>query len=242
MSDNQPQQIGVGRIALIILGAFVIISVIIQLNKAQEAQRQEQVRTQLREKIETDRPTVLKELDAIKISKDRYERADEYLAAKDDVEIRSIRNKARTKWLLSNVSITPTSNTSKMIELYRELSEINPKNSKFKRLLKKYQAKADKQEKRRNRRIASFGKPPIQSGWDGTYHVVKSFLKSAAKDPDSIKLSKCTDVKVDDKEGWLVGCEYFGKNSFGATVRNSNWFIVKHNKVTKKYPISAYKY
>jgi len=29
-------------------------------------------------------------------------------------------------------------------------------------------------------------------------------------------------------EGWLVGCDYGGRNGFGGLIRKSNWFAIKH--------------
>jgi hypothetical protein len=98
-----------------------------------------------------------------------------------------------------------------------------------------------KREKILNTQEAKFGKKPEASGWDGSYSEVKRYLEAAANDPDSIKIENCTRVSIDEKAGWVIGCDYRGKNKFGAVVRNSNWFVVKNKVVVKMLPPGAYK-
>lgn len=98
-----------------------------------------------------------------------------------------------------------------------------------------------KLEKLNNKLALKFGKKPEQSGWDGSYREVKRYLEAAANDPDSIKIETCTNVSYDEKTGWLVGCDYRGKNAFGGVVRNSNWFVIKNGGVFKMLPANAYK-
>ena len=85
-----------------------------------------------------------------------------------------------------------------------------------------------------------FGSTPIQSGWDGSYREVEAFLKARANDPGSLKFEGCTGVSVDQKKGWVVGCDYRGKNAFGGLVLNSNWFVIKNGKVVSALPRTAY--
>ena len=99
-----------------------------------------------------------------------------------------------------------------------------------------------KAQERQAKLEAKFGKKPTQNGFDSSYRVVKSYLESVAKDPDSIKIETCTPVSIDEKNGWLVGCDYRGKNSFGGMTRNSNWFLIKKEKVQKMLPATAYKF
>jgi len=98
-----------------------------------------------------------------------------------------------------------------------------------------------KAEKIRQRLEAKFGAKPDQSGWDGSYREVKRYLKKAANDPGSIKIETCTPVSYDEKVGWLVGCDYRGKNAFGALVKNSNWFAIRNGTVIKVLPAGSYK-
>ena len=98
-----------------------------------------------------------------------------------------------------------------------------------------------KQDKISARLEAKFGKRPDQSEWDGSYREVKRYLASAANDPDSIEISGCTKTSVDEKAGWIVGCEYRGKNAFGGLIKNSNWFVIKNQAVVKMLPGDSYK-
>ena len=98
-----------------------------------------------------------------------------------------------------------------------------------------------KQEKLNQKLEAKFGPRPSQSAWDGSYREVKKHLKKAANDPDSIKIESCTGVSYNEKVGWLVGCDYRGKNAFGGLVKNSNWFVIKGGMVVKVLPANSYK-
>jgi transposase len=80
----------------------------------------------------------------------------------------------------------------------------------------------------------------VQSRWDGSYPPVKECLQRLANDPDSIKIDGCTKV-YHTKNGWLVGCDYRGRNAFGGMIRQSNWFPIVHGRVTKMHEASAYK-
>ncbi len=89
-------------------------------------------------------------------------------------------------------------------------------------------------------RVKKFGPPPVQSAWDGSYRVVERHLKDVANDPDSIKIAKCTEVSFHEKDGWLVACEYRGRNKFGGMVRNANWFVIRQSSVVRVEPMSRY--
>ena len=106
----------------------------------------------------------------------------------------------------------------------------------------KQQKVAAAKQKAMDRRIASIGEPPQQSAWDGSYSEVTHFLKERANDPSSIEIVGCTKVSyATSGAGWLVGCDYRGKNAFGGLVMNSNWFVIKHGVVVKALPGNAYK-
>lgn len=91
------------------------------------------------------------------------------------------------------------------------------------------------------KRVLKFGKAPEQSGWDGSYSEVKRFLKEAANDPGSIDITGCTKVSIDEKAGYVVGCDYRGKNGFGALMKFSNWFVIRHGQVVKMLPANSYR-
>jgi hypothetical protein len=84
-----------------------------------------------------------------------------------------------------------------------------------------------------------FGTKPKKSLRDGSYSSIKNHLKSIAHDPDSITISGCTEVYYTNK-GWLIGCNFRGKNAFGALIHISKWFTILNLKVVKVEPASSY--
>jgi hypothetical protein len=134
---------------------------------------------------------------------------------------------------------------------YQQLVNYNPENKAYKEKLNYYSNKIkEQQEKERiaqekikkesEMRIVKFGEPPIQSSWDGSYATVERYLEKVANDPESIKIDSCTKV-FHTERGWLVGCDYRGRNGFGGMIRQSNWFTIVHDTVIQMHDASAYK-
>lgn len=90
-------------------------------------------------------------------------------------------------------------------------------------------------------RIAMHGEPPENSAWDGSVRCVKRYLEKIVKDPDSLKFGDWGKVMYNDKDGWLVWCEYRAKNSFGGYVRRKKWFVIQNNRVIAMKDLGAYK-
>lgn len=88
--------------------------------------------------------------------------------------------------------------------------------------------------------VVKFGQKP-SGGFDGVPREIKSYLKAVAKNPDSVKINTCTDVSVDAKSGWVVGCDWNAQNGFGGMNRAKNWFVIKNREVVKMLPGNAYK-
>ena len=84
-----------------------------------------------------------------------------------------------------------------------------------------------------------YGKPPVQSTWDGSYSAINKYLRNTMNDPDSLKMAGCTDVYQTDK-GWLVGCDYRGKNAFGVLIKTFNWFRIQNGEVIEILSEDAY--
>lgn len=80
-------------------------------------------------------------------------------------------------------------------------------------------------------REEKFGKCPIKSGSNGSVRVVKEYLRSVAKDPDSLQYDKWSPVYYNESDGWTVFCDYRAKNSFGGYTRDANWFVIRHGRV-----------
>ena len=159
--------------------------------------------------------------------------------------------KEKTQAILAQLKDVPASALQKNRDLYQQLVSLNPDAPAYAEKLNFFSDKLKQQEekerlaqekvKRENEdRIAKFGKPPIASGWDGSYLAVNRYLERVANDPDSIKIDGCTKVFTTDK-GWLVGCDYRGRNAFGGMIRQSNWFTIVHDTVIQMHDASAFR-
>lgn len=235
--------------------------------EAQKAQEQaEQIAQARQEKIDyfqRNREDILSGIRSALSSKDyRSVIADSeaYLIV-DDPELKQLYDQAKTALdevrraeqtseILEKLKSIPASEYQENKDLYMQLVKLNPKNAAYKSKYEHYsekikeQAEKERQERQRlkeeqEKRIAKFGKKPIASGWDGSYLAVKQYLKRVANDPDSIEIDGCTKVYLVE-EGWLVGCEYRGRNGFGGMVRQSNWFTIVHDRVIEMHAASAY--
>lgn len=87
---------------------------------------------------------------------------------------------------------------------------------------------------------STFGEKPKPSIYDGSIKIVKDYITTIAKDPDSVKYEKWSDISYHDTDGWIVKVKYRGKNSFGGYVINCNSFTIKFSKVTSMKPCNAY--
>jgi hypothetical protein len=148
--------------------------------------------------------------------------------------------KRREQDLLAAAKVTKASDTEKNVEIYKELVSLNPEEKRYRSKLERYEAQKRREDADAQKEVAAFGEPPTQSDWDGSYRSVKDFLKRAANDPDSIKIDTCTRVYKAKGEGWLVGCDFRGKNAFGALVRQSKWFVIRHDRVVRVAEANAY--
>ncbi|NQY07652.1 MAG: hypothetical protein HRT68_16015 [Flavobacteriaceae bacterium] len=157
----------------------------------------------------------------------------------------------KKKEILAKLKTVPASKFKENKDLYQQLTKLNPDNSFYQKKLEHYSKKLNsklekelkEQEsliKEREIRIAKFGEAPVQSAWDGSYYAVERYLKIIANDPDSIEVDDCTKV-YHIESGWLVGCEYRGRNAFGGMTRQSNWFSIVHDQVVQMHHASAYR-
>ena len=144
---------------------------------------------------------------------------------------RDIQKKVRTRTILSKLKKLPTSQINKNYDLYKELLKLHPKNEKYSKKMEYYADKIAKIEAKKIAEKVFYGDKPNQSSYDGSYRAVKIYLKQAMHDPSSLDINNCSSVyKIEDK-GWAVKCSYRGKNAFGGTVLNSNWFIIRQDTV-----------
>lgn len=162
-----------------------------------------------------------------------------------------VQRESKTKELVAKLKTVPGSEFAENKNLYQQLVKLNPGNATYQQKLdyysQKLSEKIEKEKKEQERlrkereaRIAKFGEPPAQSAWDGSYYEVERYLKRVANDPDSIDIDGCTKV-FHTESGWLVGCDYRGRNAFGGMIRQSNWFTIVHDQVIQMHDASAYK-
>ena len=168
----------------------------------------------------------------------------------NDTQLLATHNLAKEQIFLKDLKNTSELKWEEKKNLYTQLVKLDPGNSEYKKKVEFYVKKIEeknkeelariaKKNKEERARIAKFGNPPEQSGWDGSYRPVKRYLEEKANDPSSIEVKGCTPVSYSN-EGWLVACDYRGKNAFGAMVLNSNWFVIINDTVVDVKPITAY--
>jgi hypothetical protein len=137
-----------------------------------------------------------------------------------------------------------TGQWSELLGEAKKCAAKNPKDKEMKKMVARYQKKLKEYTKKitaRKKLEKKFGKAPIKSAWDGTVKPVERYLKRVARNPASIDVSACTDVRIDQKKGWIVGCDFRGENGFGGKTLESKWFIIKHGQVIKMLDSNAYK-
>lgn len=178
-------------------------------------------------------------------------------------------NKVKEGKLLASAKSAPDSDIDRRAEVFGELARLDPSNATYQQTHAHYAAKVDARNKRvaaekaaaqkkaaaeraaaekklaaekakRDALVAKFGPKPQASGWDGSYREVERYLKRVMNDPDSLEWDGCTEVKY-NKAGWLVGCNYRGRNGFGGMVRNANWFTIVNGRVTQTHDSEAFK-
>lgn len=93
------------------------------------------------------------------------------------------------------------------------------------------------EERKHDAHVLRFGPAPLVR-LDGSCAPVERHLKKTAHDPESITVSDCTEAR-ENEGGWLVGCNYRGKNSFGAVVLNNSWFLIRQGVVVEVWPSKA---
>lgn len=155
------------------------------------------------------------------------------LALKKEIQTiqKDIHKKKRTKEILLKLKKLPVSKINDNYNLYKELSKLHPNNKKYPKKMKLYADKIAKVEAKKIAEKIFYGDKPTKSSYDGSYPVVKFYLRQAMHDPSSLDINNCSSVyKIEDK-GWAVKCSYRGKNAFGGIVLNSNWFIIRQNTV-----------
>jgi len=129
----------------------------------------------------------------------------------------------KEKIIVKNLKKIPSSEIYTNSNMYRELNELFPLNKKYNKKLAYYENKITELEKR-------IGKYPQVSSWDGVPYAAERYIKSIAKDPDSVEFDGCNKIRFSD-DGWVTSCKVRAKNSFGGYVLNVYKFTINHNRV-----------
>ena len=227
-------------IALMLIVAFVGISDWQEASQKQEEKNQaEQLHVQQLQEFKSNRATILS--DARQYIKNKaYSSALDVTsnyAEIDDSELQAIRTKAREMLLYGKTKKLPASDLTGNIEGYTKLLTYSPENPTYKKKLAHYQNQLNAWKKK----IAPFGPKPKASAWDGHYYAVEHYLDRTLKDPESLEWEGCTECYTNET-GWLVGCEYRAKNSFGGYVREARWFTIRGGQVVNVEMPNAYKF
>ncbi len=129
-------------------------------------------------------------------------------------------DRAKERELLARAAATPASNLEATRDLYRQLVALNPTNATYKAKYDDYNNRIRQQQAAVQDRIRRFGPMPRRFS-SGTYD-------------EGGRVSPPGDA------GWLVGCNYRGRNALGGMIRQANWFIIRQGRVIEMLPFSAY--
>ncbi|XXJ19983.1 hypothetical protein ACR42D_10640 [Desulfovibrio caledoniensis] len=153
----------------------------------------------------------------------------------DDADFKGLVNKIQADEDYLWVKKLPASKIEANYNGYKALVALAPDNALYKQKMEHY----GKMVRKRMAFISTLGPKPTASAWDGHYYEVERYLKSRLKDPGSLEWNGCTEVYTNNL-GWLVGCQYRAKNSFGGYVIEQYWFTIKNGRVVKMEPASTY--
>lgn len=142
--------------------------------------------------------------------------------------------KDNEKKILEKLKKVNKNDINENYKIYQELISIYPDNQKYIEKIEFY-------KKEKEQYLKLLGEKPTRSSWDGSYIEIKNYLKNNMHDPSSLDFVGCTEPFEGTNIGWLVACQYRGKNAFGALILNENWFIINSGKVIDVQPISTYK-
>src|ERR1051325_3644345 len=145
---------------------------------------------------------------------------------------------AKERTLLAQAAATPSTNLEANREVYRQLVAIDPANTSDKARLDYYDKEIRKERAVAQARVRRFGPMPHRYS-SGVYDEVEQYLPQVMNDPGSLEGLECTQV-YNTERGWLVGCNWRGRNGFGGMVRQANWFIIRQERVVGVFPYSAY--
>lgn len=156
--------------------------------------------------------------------------SNKYLAANDgDLTILNSKAKAKlkveensekTKSLINELKNTYSDGYSQKLNIYRELSKLNPENKSYRDNIEKYKKLFDEQKAKQE--AAAARKKMIEkqfSAWDGSHIQLERLIKKSMNDPDSYEHVKT--VYSDHGNYLIVETTFRGRNAFNALILNT---------------------
>lgn len=137
-----------------------------------------------------------------------------------DKDINETFKAARSGVLLAELKAVPTEQYEKNLNLYTELSKLNPDAKQYNEKVAFYSAKA-KQAKIKSDAISA-RKKLIEGGfskWDGSHLALERHIIKSMNDPDSFEHVDTSYIDYGDYV--IVLTKFRGKNAFGGKVVNS---------------------
>lgn len=155
------------------------------------------------------------------------------------LEMNNKSKKEKEKRLLEELKSISSPNIDRKYEIYKELNSMYPDNKNYIKEIAYYEKELEKQKIEIEKQNKIFGSKPIKN-YENIYVEVKDYLKQNMHDPSSLEFKSCTDVFRKSDTGWMVACQYRGKNAYGAIVLNANWFIIRQGRVIKVESFDKY--
>lgn len=149
-------------------------------------------------------------------------------------ELHPARAKAREKELLVLAKRTPAKDVKANAAIYKELYSLNRKEA-FKEKYERYTWLSDQEDWERDAEGDLGPEPKFNELW-GYYPEVKTYLRNVAHDPSSIDFDGCSPVMKVPRLGYRVRCDYRAKNGYGALVKESRMFTIRHGVVINSQP------
>jgi hypothetical protein len=148
----------------------------------------------------------------------------------DAPELQARYKKAREMQLADQVKSVPSDNLAINLAIYKELSELNPEEPRYRQRYQHYQSKLDERKKQTEAFVAKYGRAPIRSSWDGSNSRVERYLKQVLRDPNSLAMDNCSEPHASD-DGWIMLCSYRAKNGFGGMNKEAKWFVFRNEEI-----------
>jgi len=113
----------------------------------------------------------------------------------------------------------PASDIYRNMETYKEMTDLNPENKKYKKKYNYYKKKVDEVERK-------IGKNP---GY-GVPFLVRMMWEKNLNDPSSLSDEECKHLGH-TKEGWVYKCSYRANNMLGGKIKKTETYLINKKGV-----------